>query len=202
LGTDIGDDIQLQTEILDLANEPVGGITAAEEAAQLLSSTAAQSVELLTGADAAGQQNYGQQRQQARQQFQQGQQGNNQFYMLRPLIRVPANYRRAAAPPVANLSNRMERAIQRSSIAGLAVQVTMEGATAVLRGEATSDRDRTFAATTIRMEPGVGSIRNEIQIVETLQAPPSASDSDLDSDSPPPLLEESILFDDTPMTLD
>jgi hypothetical protein len=174
--------------------------TSAEDAAMTISSTAARAADLYSNLPATGGQNAFTQRAQNRTTLLQNatQQGNTQSVWLRPVFRVPANYRVSAAPPVIELSSRVQRALDRASLSGLAVQVTMDGSTAVLRGEVPSERDRTFVATTVRLEPGVKLIQNELQIVESL-APPSPSDT---SQTVPPVLEEVLQFDEELSLLD
>jgi osmotically-inducible protein OsmY len=51
------------------------------------------------------------------------------------------------------------------------LSVTLEGDTAVIRGRVATEHDRDLAAAIIRLEPGVGQVRNEL-VVES--APPAA----------------------------
>ena len=60
------------------------------------------------------------------------------------------------------LSTRLSRlpAISKSG----SIQVRMDGRTAVLSGEVATDRDRKLAAGVAMLEPGVSSVRNELQV--------------------------------------
>jgi hypothetical protein len=58
--------------------------------------------------------------------------------------------------------------------------VSVEGATATLRGEVASERDRTLAERLVLFEPGIDSVRNELKVrspskgpAEYLPPPPS-----------------------------
>lgn len=64
------------------------------------------------------------------------------------------------------------------------VQVSMEGATAVLKGYVASERDRDLAEKLALLEPGIGDVRNELQIrpaadlpgAETIPTPEPAAE--------------------------
>ncbi len=187
----IGSDITFDTDILGTGGEFVGSSASAAQEAAGATNAASVNNNMQNGQQAqGGQQNRANQRQQARTQLNQGrgQTGNTQQVWLRPNFKVPVTYRLAAAPPVTDLNRLVQRAMTRASLAGLQVQVTMEGSTAILQGEVGSERDRVMIAKLVGFEPGVGSIQNELQVEETLQ-PPAPSPSDT-SNSSPSLLEE------------
>jgi len=51
------------------------------------------------------------------------------------------------------------------------IEVSVADATATLRGEVASERDRTLAERLILFEPGIDSVRNELKVKRPLQAP-------------------------------
>jgi hypothetical protein len=51
------------------------------------------------------------------------------------------------------------------------IEVSVEDATATLRGEVASERDRTLAERLILFEPGIDSVRNELKVTSRPQAP-------------------------------
>ena len=58
----------------------------------------------------------------------------------------------------------------------LAVDVTMEGQTAVLTGSVDSDRARDLVARLAMLEPGIAAVRNELSVTQ-IQAPPESPQS-------------------------
>ena len=51
------------------------------------------------------------------------------------------------------------------------IEVSVAGATATLRGEVASERDRSLAERLILFEPGIDSVRNELKVARLPQAP-------------------------------
>ena len=66
------------------------------------------------------------------------------------------------------------------------IVVSMEGRTAILRGEVTSARERDLAELVALVEPGISRVRNELKLAKPLVPPPPRHDSE-DSASEPPL---------------
>lgn len=80
------------------------------------------------------------------------------------------------ARPATELTASLERALSNSRrfSSESRLVVSVEGRTAVLRGEVFSVAERDLAENVLRLEPGVSTVRNELQVMQgpTIPAPP------------------------------
>jgi hypothetical protein len=83
--------------------------------------------------------------------------------MYRPRLRVGFQVERPAAETVnSNLVDRLE--VSLAPVAAGRIEVSMEGATAILRGEVPSHRQRRLARLLLLLEPGISEVENELTV--------------------------------------
>jgi osmotically-inducible protein OsmY len=94
--------------------------------------------------------------------------------MYKPRLAVNFGYRPTA---VRDLGSRIAAQLSLTETLDLAqpIEVSVEGATATLRGTVPSEREREMAGLIAQFEPGISSVRNELQVRPTppLPVPPS-----------------------------
>lgn len=89
-----------------------------------------------------------------------------------PRLRVDFDRPAVAATALAGtLSNRLAGLLNQNRVQGQ-LELAVEDSTAILRGTVASTKQRTLVEQLVRLEPGVGQVRNELQVT-----PPAASPS-------------------------
>lgn len=71
------------------------------------------------------------------------------------------------------LSNRLTELLNRGRVQGQ-LELALEDSTAILRGTVVSAGQRTLVEQLVRLEPGVGQVRNELRIEPLATSPPAA----------------------------
>jgi len=107
-----------------------------------------------------------------------GNQFGNQFrsmmggrYNTRQQLRIPVRlgFTATARPEPSAISGRVQNRLQR--IPGVrkmgAVSVEMDGSTAVLRGQVSTEHDRELVSRLLLFEPGISDVRDELQVAST-----------------------------------
>ena len=75
--------------------------------------------------------------------------------------------------PADDLNTQLARRLESSLRPGRSgrIEVSMEGATAILRGEVASERDRRLARLLLLLEPGISDVRNELTVTPAEATP-------------------------------
>jgi hypothetical protein len=81
--------------------------------------------------------------------------------MYRPRLRVDFDFARQPTPEInSRLTDRLASSLTRAGTGP--VEVSVEGETAILRGEVASERDRKLARLLLLLEPGISTVRDEL----------------------------------------
>ena len=98
--------------------------------------------------------------------------GRQRTAMYQPRLSVNFDFaRRPAAELNSRLTHRLESSL---ALAGTArVEVSVEGGTAILRGEVASERDRKLARLMLLFEPGISNVRDELIVKRPQPIPPA-----------------------------
>lgn len=93
--------------------------------------------------------------------------------MYQPRLSVDFDF---ARPPAAEVNSRLTRRLESSlALAGTGrVEVSVEGATATLRGEVASERDRKLARLMLLLEPGISNVQDELTVKRRPSTPPAS----------------------------
>lgn len=99
---------------------------------------------------------------------------SNRQINVRTQMEIGFRYQRPAAPAV---QTNVARYVNTDEIGRLGpIEVQMEGATAVLRGRVATPSDRRLAIRLAKLEPGVETVRDELQVDSTTEDQRSPSD--------------------------
>jgi osmotically-inducible protein OsmY len=79
-----------------------------------------------------------------------------------PPVQVGFAVPRATQTPAASVAQVLTRTDRIQKLSPL--EVTIDSGTAVLRGRVATDQDRALAGIIASMQPGVGDVRNELQV--------------------------------------
>ena len=95
--------------------------------------------------------------------------------MYDPRLKVNFDFPRQPTGKVnLELARRLESSLTLSGTGR--IEVSQEGATAILRGEVASERNRRLARLLLLLEPGISNVQNEL-VVKALEPAPQASRS-------------------------